>query len=369
MSNARLLETFLDLVRIDSPTGAESAVAAYCMRVLEDAGCQVRFDDSADETGADVGNLIADLPGTAGQTLVLSAHMDCVDPCLGVEPIIEDGVVRSAGTTVLGGDDKAGVAAILESVRRMAESDAPHGPVRIVFTVSEETGLRGAKALDPALLDGGDLCLVLDADGAPGGIVIGAPTHYTFAAVFVGSAAHAGVSPEKGTSAISMASAAICAMPQGRLDNETTANVGTIEGGTATNVIPGTVQLTGECRSLNRERVESVRSEMDRAMNEAAQAVGGTVRVAWTREYEGFHFDEKHPVVTMLSAACVDVELEPHTLTTGGGSDGSIFSSHIPTLVLSCGMSEVHSISEKIKVADLESLTALMGAVVSRMAQ
>lgn len=368
MSDARLLETFLDLVRIDSPTGSESAVAAYCKRELEAAGCVVRFDDSADRTGADVGNLIADLAGSAGRTLILSAHMDCVDPCVGVDPIVEDGVVRSAGDTVLGGDDKAGVAAIIEVVRRLQESGDTHGPVRVVLTVSEETGLQGAKALDPALV-AGDLCLVLDADGAPGGIVIGAPTHYTFTATFTGTPAHAGVSPEKGVSAITIASKAICAISQGRLDDETTANVGTITGGTATNVVPGSVLLTGECRSLDRDRVESVRSAMDDAMTEAAHTGGGQVTIDWTREYQGFRFDPQDPVVDLVSAACADVGLKPRTFTTGGGSDGSIFSSHVPTLVLSCGMSEVHSTSEQITVADLESLTELMGAVLTRMAQ
>ncbi|MDA3936127.1 MAG: M20/M25/M40 family metallo-hydrolase [Actinomycetota bacterium] len=370
MSDARLLETFLDLVRIDSPTGAESQVAEYCARQLKAAGCTVRFDDSAEQTGADVGNIIAHLEGSEVlRTLVLSAHMDCVDPCAGVEPVVEGGLVRSAGDTVLGGDDKAGIAAIIESIHRLAESGSHHGPVRVVLTVSEETGLQGAKALDHSVLDGGDLCLVLDADGEPGGIVIGAPTHYTFAAMFMGTTAHAGVSPEKGTSAISMAAKAICAFPQGRLDDETTANVGTISGGTATNVIPGSVLVTGECRSLDAARVELLRSGMEQAMNEAARAEGGRVTVTWTREYEGFRFDQGDPVVDLVSAACVDVGLVPRTFNTGGGSDGSIFASRIPTLVLSCGMSEVHSTSEQIKIADLESLTALMGAVIARMAK
>ncbi len=157
------------------------------------------------QTGSDTGNLIALRPGRdSSHTLVLSAHMDCVEPCRGVEPVVEDGVVRSAGETVLGGDDKVGIAAIIEAARRLLAEDGPLPDLRVVLTVSEETGLTGAKALEPGSAEG-DLCLVLDAAGAPGGIVVAAPTHYTFRAIFKGRASHAGVEPEKGVSAIAMA--------------------------------------------------------------------------------------------------------------------------------------------------------------------
>ncbi|TLM98071.1 MAG: M20/M25/M40 family metallo-hydrolase, partial [Actinobacteria bacterium] len=228
----RLLATFLDLVRIYGPSGSEAPVAAYCARALEEAGCEVRFDDSAVVTGSDTGNLIAQLRGDAPATLVLSAHLDTVEPAGGVEPVVRGGVVLSAGDTILGADDKAGLAAAIECVRRLAESDGPRPNVRCVFTVQEEVGLTGAKALDPVDAQG-DLCLVLDADGAPGGIVIGAPTHYTFTARFTGRAAHAGVRPEDGISAIAMAAWAIARLPIGRIDEMTTANVGTVHGGTA----------------------------------------------------------------------------------------------------------------------------------------
>jgi len=167
-ADERLLGTFLDLVRIDSPTGHEAACAKYCERELSAVGCKVRYDGSAASTGSDTGNLIAELPGTSPGTLVLSAHLDCVEPCQGIEPLISDGLVFSAGETVLGADDKAGLAAAIEAVRRIAENDAPHPTLRCVFTVQEEVGLVGAKHL--AATDvAGDLCLVLDAAGRPGG--------------------------------------------------------------------------------------------------------------------------------------------------------------------------------------------------------
>lgn len=367
-SAERLLTTFLELVRIDSPSGQEAAVAAYCARELRAAGCNVRFDDSARHTGSDTGNLIAELPGTTGATLLLSAHMDCVDPCTGVVPVVADGFVTSQGDTILGSDDKAGLAAAIETVRLLAESDGDRPHVRCIFTVQEEIGLEGAKYLSAEDV-ASDLCLVLDADGRAGGIVVGAPTHYTFSAAFIGRAAHAGVEPEKGISAIKMAAEAIARMHIGRLDAHTTANVGTISGGSATNVMAASTVLTGECRSLNAERVEEVRAQMDAAMRSAAEECGGLVEVEWTRAYEGFLVPEDDATVLMVRGACEDVELEPRTFTTGGGSDANIIAAlGVCTLALSCGMTGVHGTSERIAVEDMESVTALCLAVARRMA-
>ena len=369
MSTERLVADFLDLVRIDSPSGFEAGVAGHCAAVLESIGFTVRFDASAAITGSNTGNLIAELPATApdAPTILLSAHMDCVEPCRGVEPLVRDGVITSAGETVLGADDKAGIAAIFEGVRRVIESGAEHGAMHVILTVAEECGLRGAKALDPDDA-AADLALVLDADGSPGGIVVGAPTHYTFSARFDGVASHAGVAPEQGVSALAMASKAVCAMELGRLDAQTTANVGTIEGGTATNVVPARVSLTGECRSLDTGRVEEIRAKMDVAMRDAARDAGGAVEVEWTREYEAFSMPEDSPVIGVLRAACADAGVEPRLFTTGGGSDGSILAAAgTPTLVLSCGMTGVHSTAERVSIADLEALAQLVAATIVRL--
>jgi tripeptide aminopeptidase len=368
VSEQRLLATFLDLVGIDSPSGEEAAVAAFCAAELESLGFDVSFDDSARMTGSDTGNLIAHREGRDGaRTLMLSAHMDCVEPCRGVEPVVEDGVVRSAGETVLGGDDKVGIAAILESVRRLVEEEGALPALRVVLTVSEETGLTGAKALEGGSVVG-DLCLVLDAAGTPGGIVVAAPTHYTFRAVFKGRAAHAGVEPEKGVSAVAMASHAVAAMQLGRIDEETTANVGTFEGGSATNVVAPEAELTGECRSLDAERVEEVRRSMHAVMREAAEKAGGEVDIQWTEEYRGFRFDEDDPLVEVVESSAREIGLDPHRFETGGGSDGNVLTVlGVPTLVLAAGMSEVHGTSESVRVSDMESLTQLVCAVARRL--
>jgi len=366
---SRVLDTFLDLVRISSPTGHERGVARYAAEALAAAGCTVRYDDSQGQTGSDTGNLIGEFPGTAsGPVIALSAHMDCVQPCEGVEPVVEDGIVRSAGPTVLGGDDKAGVAAIIEAVRRLADSDIPHPALRILLTVAEEDGLVGAKALsaDDAAAD---VCLVLDADGSVGGIVTAAPTHYTFRALFTGRAAHAGVEPEKGVSAIRMASAAIDRMPLGRLDESTTANIGTISGGSATNVVAPTCTVTGECRSRDRARVEEVRLALDAALAEGARLFGGQVEVAWDLAYEGFSVSALAESVQLVAAACRELGIEPRLFATGGGSDGNIISAlGVETLVLSCGMTKVHTTDEEFAVAELENLASLLVAIARRAA-
>jgi tripeptide aminopeptidase len=359
----RLLATFLDLVRIDSPSREEAACGAYCARVLEEAGCTVHFDESASATGSDTGNLIAELPGTLPATLVLSAHLDTVEPGRGVDPVVSDGTVFAAGDTVLGADDKSGLAAAIECVRVYAAANVPVPTVRCVFTVQEEVGLLGAKALDPVAASG-DLCLVLDAGGPPGGIVIGAPTHYTFTATIAGRAAHAGVSPHEGVSAIAVAADAISRIRIGWVDECTTANVGTITGGTATNVIAAQAVLTGECRSRDRDRVEAVRDEMDAALRAAAEEGGAHVEIEWHLEYEGFDVAEDSHLVRIVSDACRLVGLEPLTMVTGGGSDANVLAAlGVPTLALSCGMQGVHGVNEQIEVVDLEALASLCVAV------
>lgn len=368
MNSQRLLDTFLDLVRISSPSGSERACAEYCASALEAAGCSVRFDESATVTGSDTGNLIAELPGDAPAVLSLSAHLDMVDPCEGIEPVIHDGVIVSAGPTILGADDRAGLAAAIESVRTLIETGERRPTIKLLFTVQEEIGLQGAKSLSAGDA-ASDLCLVLDAAGTPGGIIIGAPTHYSFSARFLGKASHAGVVPEQGISAIRMAADAVTRMRLGRLDAETTANVGTIRGGTATNVVAPSVDLTGECRSLDVATVERVRDEMDAAMKDAAADAGGSVEVIWHLEYGGFRLSQDDEAVEIVAAACRDIGVEPSTATTGGGSDANVLSAlGVPTLALCCGMEGVHGTSEQIAIADLEAITNITVAVARRLA-
>jgi tripeptide aminopeptidase len=404
MNAKRLLDTFLELVRIDSPSLREAEVAAWCRAALEQAGCTVRVDDSAAQTGSDTGNLIAILPakgdgsapapsGVPSSTsapapaLYFSAHMDTVSPGEGIEPVISDGIIRSAGATVLGGDDKVGVAAIIELVRTLAESDRPHPEVGVLLSVGEEIGLRGARAMGLGT-GNGEPCFVLDANGSPGVVIIGAPFHYLFTATFSGRAAHAGIEPEKGISAIALASKAVLGMELGRLDEHTTANVGTISGGNAFNIVPDTCVVTGEFRAIDEARALEVKAQISAAIDAAIEAAvegstttgnaipGNTatgagaadtpttgapsVAVEWEEEYRGFSVSASDPLVQLVLSEARALGFPAQALVTGGGSDANIFAEKgLRPLVLGTGMTDVHSPGESLAVKDLEDLTRL----------
>ena len=368
MSDERLLATFLDLVRIDSPSFHESAMAERCSDELRELGFEVTIDDSARITGSDTGNIVATLPGTVpGCSVAFSGHLDTVDPGIGIEPVVgEDRVVRSAGETVLGADDKAGVAAVLEAMRRTVETRRPHAGIQVVLSTAEERGLLGAKALDCGLITA-DLVYVLDAAGDIGDLVTGAPTQYQFEATFHGTAAHAGVAPETGNSALVMAAEAVAAMELGRLDAQTTSNIGEIHGGHDTNIVAPEATVTGECRSLDVHRVEEVKDAMDAAMRRAAERRGGSVDIDWRLAYRGYEVKPHEEVYRLAAAACEDIGVDPVGYTTGGGADSNIFAqAGLPTLALACAMRDVHSNGEYLRIEDLEMLAALVEAIVGR---
>lgn len=370
MNPIRLLDLFCEIVRIESPSRHEAAMAARCADELRGLGFSVRFDDSAAQTGADTGNLVAHLPGTAPGHVVLSAHMDTVQPCAGIEPVVEDGVVRSAGDTILSADDKAGVAAILEGVRSVVEEGAPRPDVTVLLTTCEELHLLGSGALAPDALPAGAPCYVLDADGAPGTVITGAPCHWTLEAVFAGRASHAGVVPEAGISAIQMAAVAIGAMPLGRIDEATTANIGVIAGGRETNVVPEACMLRGECRSLYPERAEAQKAAMTVALEQAAARFGGTVGIDWTPSYGAVLYDEDDALVQAAARAARAAGLEPCFRHDGGGSDANVLAARgVRAVTLGVGMTAFHSPEEHISVADLEGTARLVEALVKEGAE
>ena len=365
METNRLLDLFCELARIESPSRREAAMAARCARELRDLGFQVRFDASAAQTGSDTGNLIAHLPGTAPRSLVLSAHMDTVQPCAGIEPAVVDGVVRSVGDTILSADDKAGVAAILEGVRRVVEAGSERPDVTVLLTTCEEVHLLGSGALAEGELPEGAPCYVLDAAGAPGTVITGAPCHWSFEARFLGKAAHAGVAPEEGVSAIAMAAAAVEAMPLGRIYEATTANVGAIGGGRATNVVPDACMLSGECRSLFPERADAQKAAMTAALEDAAARFGGAVEVDWEKSYDAVLYDEEDEVVRDVAAAARAAGLAVRLQHDGGGSDANVLCARgVRAVALGVGMAAFHSTDEHIAVADLEGSARLVEALV-----
>lgn len=406
MNPDRVLESFLEMVAIESPSWHEAPMAAYCAERLAEMGFAVSFDVSAAETGSDTGNLIARLPGTVPGHIAFSAHMDTVKPCAGIQAVIEQRhicddvtcrmaeVVCSVGDTILSADDKAGIAAIFEGVRATVESDAPRPDITVLLTTCEEQSLLGSSALAPGALAwpadlpaasrgtaaepllaaaGGEDAVplfVLDADGAPGTIIMGAPYHWTLRARIKGRAAHAGVEPEAGVSAIQIAAAAVAAMPLGRIDECTTANVGRIEGGVAVNIVPAACELEGECRSLYEGRVLAQRDAMTAALQQAAAQLGGTAEVAWELDYPAVVHEPDDAIVAHLEAAARAAGLTPRHAISGGGADANVLAAKgADAITLGIGMTNFHSVDEYIEVADLRSMARYVEAIIVEYAR
>lgn len=361
INEKRLLERFLNYVQIDSPTKYEREFAEYIMKEMEKMGLEVHMDDAGEKVGSNSGNVIGRLKGnTDGEAILFSAHMDTVSPGKGIKPVIKDGVIYSDGTTVLGGDDKAGIAAILEAIETVIEKDIPHGDIEVVFSIHEEGGLYGAKNLDYTKVKA-KKGFVLDSGGNPGEIIIQGPAQNKIYAKFIGKEAHAGVAPENGISAIQMAAEAISNMKLLRIDEETTANIGVISGGEATNIVTKEVKIQGEARSLSDEKLKAQTEHMVKCCEDAAQKFGGKVEVEVDHSYGAFKVEEDAEIVQKVKEACRNIGLEPYTTSSGGGSDTNILNANgIVAVNLGIGERKPHTVEEHIHIKDLENAARLV---------
>lgn len=364
----RLLDLFLTLCRADSAPLAERPVFDIVVTRLKELNFSVDVDDAGARTGGEVGNVIASMPGRGSLAdavpVLLSAHMDRVAGGIGVRPQVVDGVVRSGGDTVLGADDAAGLAAILEAYRAILASGADHPPLECLFTIGEEIGLVGAKAADLSHFRS-PFGYVLDADGPVGTVITQAPTQYTLSATLYGRAAHAGIAPERGVSAIKMAAQAISRMPLGRIDAETTANIGYIAGGGPTNIVPERAEIRAEARSLDRSKVERQVAQMEQALHSAAASAGGRAEVHVMLEYEGFRLSDASEPVARLRRAASRLGFPFAVKATGGGSDANVFNARgLPCAVLGVGYQAIHTYNEAMPIEELCRLARLVVALI-----
>lgn len=366
-STQRLVDQFMAMVKISSPSRQEGAFAAYLQQELEALGFSVERDSAGDQAGGNTGNLIATLKGSTDiEPLLFCCHMDTVLPCANIQPVIADGVIRSDGTTILGGDDKAGIAAIFEGLRRVQERELPHGLLQVLFTICEEVGMHGAKGLDYSKIKATRV-FVLDAEGPVGQIVVQGPAKDSLTALIQGRTAHAGLNPERGINAIQVAARAIDRMTLLRIDTETTANLGTIRGGSATNIVTDQVEVTAEARSLVNEKLDVQSAHMKACFEQAATEFGAVAKVDIQRSYAAFKLTESDPVVRQCMDAMASLGLTPELVATGGGSDCNIFNALGMTAVdLAVGMTDVHTKQESIKIADLEAAARLVEAIIGR---
>lgn len=350
----RLIDTFFELVRIDSPSFRENDVAEHLRPILEELGLSVTMDKAGDAYDGNCGNLIAHLKGnTRGEAIAFSAHMDCVPPCLGVEPVMDDGIIRSKGETILGGDDKAGIAAIIEALRHLIENEISHPDIYVVFSIAEESGMHGAKHLDLKKAPAKRFA-ILDCSGPVGTIITRSPAKIDLAAKFTGRAAHAGFEPEKGVSAISMAADAILRMKLLRVDEDTTANVGSIQGGSAINIVAESCSFHAETRSYDPEKLQAQVEHMKECCKTAADTCGGEVSLETDQLYPALNVPQDSAMLKETVKACESLGLKPSLESSGGGSDANILAGRgIDVVNLGIGMTGAHTTDEHIAVEDL----------------
>jgi tripeptide aminopeptidase len=371
IQNDRLVELFTTLCRINSPPRQERAVVEYVKGFLRGLGLELREDNAAESVGGDANNLVATLPAniTGAPKIFFSAHFDTVEPNPNLKIIVQDGIIKTDGTSILGADDKAGMSAILEAIRIVVENNLPHGQIQLLLTVCEEIGLRGARALDLSLVDS-DFGFVYDTGPPVGTVITQTPTHDTMNIHLIGKPAHAGVEPEKGINAIQIAAHAISPMKLGRIDEETTANIGRIYGGQATNVVCPEVFITAEARSLNPDKVKAQVAHMTQLFEQAAQQFGGQAVIEIDRHYEGYTLTENDLPVQVVRRALHKLGMDAPMRPTGGGSDANVFIARgLPCCVVGTAHQKIHTHEEFVLIDDLAKSVDLTLAIIREAAE
>jgi tripeptide aminopeptidase len=364
------VDLFLELAAIPSPPGEERGVADVLLRYLRGLGLEPDEDDCGPRIGSTAGNVYARIEPTAeGTPVFLCAHMDTVPPDGNLEPVVEDGVVRNSGGTILGGDNKAAITAMLEGVRRVLVENLPHAGIELVFTPKEEVGLVGANAFDHDRLRA-QVGYVYDQEGAMGEVVLGAPWSRALEVRFHGRSAHAGMAPEEGRSAIQAAAKAIADLRLGRVDELTTSNVGTISGGTAGNVIPEWCTFLAEARCHDEAKLGDFVQEMLDAFSFAATATDCEVETTMRKSYDGYRLKRDEPAVVLAAAAFTRCGFEPRYGLSGGGADANVFNERGRHCVnLSHGVFGFHTPDERVAVADLDAMVDVTVALVGLAAE
>lgn len=351
---SEVLPLFLELAAIPSPSGEEQAVAERVRAYLRDLGIEAEGDTA--------GNLLARLPATgegAGEPIFLCAHLDTVPPSGPIEPVVSNGVVTNGAPTILGADNKAAVAALLEAARLLLAESRPHAGVELLFTTGEETGLEGAFAFDVSRVRA-RLGFVYDYEGPIGQIVAAAPSGRVIDAVFTGRPAHAGINPEDGRSAIAAAARAVTDLRLGRIDEETTANAGLIDGGSALNVVPAECRLAVEARSRDEGKLAELVQEMLDSFAFAASVAECEVEATVEDKYRGYRLAPDDPALLIARTALARAGFDPVEVEVGGGSDANVLNERgLHCVNVANGMLNVHTADEEIAVVDLEAMVAV----------
>lgn len=355
MDEQKILEDFLNLVRIAGPSKSEKDVAGYVSKKLEDMDFSVREDDSGEKIDGNTGNIIAYKSSNykTDLTLLFSSHMDTVKPCENVNPIVREKSVFSDGTTILGADDRAGINAILTGLERIFSSGMDYPNIEVVFTIAEEIGLYGSRYIDATKLKS-KTGFVFDCSLSPGNIVSQTPSSVVFDITCKGRASHAAVAPEKGIHSIKIASNAISRLETGRLDEDTVFNIGTITGGTATNIVPEETAVKGEVRCFNEEKLTAVLENTKNVFKTEAEKLNGSIDFKIEPKYRGFNLTKENEAIKIISKAMENLKTECVFNKYTGGSDANNFiEKGIQTVNIGLGTQNVHSKQESIPIKNL----------------
>ena len=360
-----VLDLFCELAAVPSPSGQERAVADRVARYLRDCGLDVDEDDAGEHIDASAGNLYTRIDPTAdGEPLLLCGHLDTVPPAGEIRPEVDDGVVRNAAGTILGADDKAAVAVMLEATRRLLAENRPHAGVELLFTPKEEVGLLGAYAFDESRLRA-RTGYVYDQAAPIGTVILGAPFSQSLEVTFHGRASHAGMYPDEGRSAIAAAARAIAELRLGRVDEISTANVGTISGGTAANIVPEWCTFVAEARSHDETRLAEVVQEMQDAITFAAGVAECEVSTTMRKRYRGYRFAKSDRAVALAADALARCGTEVSYELSGGAADANVFNERgLQVVNLANGMVDIHTPDERIAVGDFEAMVDVTLALV-----
>ncbi|OHD56163.1 MAG: hypothetical protein A2Y33_05325 [Spirochaetes bacterium GWF1_51_8] len=359
----RAVAEFMKIVQIDSLSLREEKMFDYLRTRFDGLPVEMTFLPYKHEpSGLESGNLLVKLKSNSAapkKSLFFDSHVDTVEPGLGIKPVLDGDTVRSDGTTILGSDDKSGAAAMIVAIEEIVSSKIEHGDLTFAFTSAEEIGLTGVTYLDFSHIRA-DYGFVLDSHGTVGGAIIAAPYHNIYEIVVTGRASHAGIDPDKGINAIRIAGKIVSELPQGRINDDTVANIGVIEGGKATNIVAEDCRIKGEFRSHNQADIAVLESFVDKVA-ERYRKEAVKIELQHIHAYDGFHYDEDSDIIRLTDKAIRAIGIEPRHERTGGGSNTNIYNQNgIVSLTLTSGMEDVHSTSEYIRTSDLEALTRLV---------
>lgn len=351
----RLLDSFLEMAKINAPSGSEKAMAEYLIPVLEELGFTYQFDEAHKAFGGNCGNLIAWWDGTDknAEPLFLSTHLDTVLPTKGLRPVIESGVIYSDGTTILGADDRAALAAYIEGIRVIQENNISCGPIELLLTVNEQPGLVGAAYMDYSLVKS-KKGFIFDSSGDVGQIILQGPYSSRIYADIKGKSSHIGLNPDEGINAFLIAADALKNMKLGKIDEHTLANIGVIKGGTMSSIIPGDVKLVGEVRSFEKSRLDIQLNSMKEAFEQAAHAYNGTADIRFEKKYLGFNHKEDDILVQTALNAADKIGVDKYTCQTLGGADTNVLNENgLECITLGNGFRKIHTSQEHISIENL----------------